>query len=312
MKVTIGKATLGLMMVLSAGFLITLFVSADNNQSLDAYNEESTFSAAPWALPENVTFAGEAMPLKNFDTRESLDRELNATAYRHGSTLLTIKRAGRYFPEIEKILRENGIPDDFKYLACAESDLSNAISPAGATGFWQIMEGTGKEMGMAINKEVDERYNLEQSTLFACRYFKKAYERYGSWTMAAASYNNGLSGLDEQMEIQKEANYYDLLLNDETARYIFRITALKLVMTEPSRYGFEIASDDTYKPIPYTEVKVDTAVTSFEQFSRHFDTNYKMLKFLNPWLRKPFLTNSDGMEYMIRVPARDARVSPGL
>jgi hypothetical protein len=312
MKVTIGKATLGIMTLLSAGFLLTLLVSADEQQPVMPYSEGNTLSAAPWALPENVTFAGEVMPLQNFDTRESLDRELNATAYRHGSTLLTIKRAGRYFPEIETILRENGIPDDFKYLACAESDLSNVISPAGATGFWQIMEGTGKEMGMAINKEVDERYNLEQSTIIACRYFKKAYERYGSWTMAAASYNNGLSGLDEQMEIQKEVNYYDLLLNDETARYIFRITALKLVMSEPSGYGFEVASDDIYRPVPYTEVKVDTAVTSFEQFSRHFDTNYKMLKFLNPWLRKPFLTNSDGKEYIIRVPVRDARVSSGL
>jgi len=312
MKVTIGKATLGLMMLLSAGFLITLLVSADDQHGITTLSEENTLAAAPWAVPENVTFAGEVMPLQNFDTRESLDRELNATAYRHGSTLLTIKRAGRYFPEIEKILQENGIPDDFKYLACAESDLSNVISPSGATGFWQIMEGTGKEMGMVINKEVDERYNLEQSTRLACRYFKKAYERYGSWTMAAASYNNGLNGLDEQIEIQKETNYYDLLLNDETARYIFRITALKLVMSEPTRYGFEIAPDDFYKPIPFTDVKVDTAVTSFEQFSRHFDTNYKMLKFLNPWLRKPFLSNSDGREYVIRVPARDARVSSGL
>ena len=312
MRITIGKATFGLMTMLSAGFLITLLVSADDQNAVPPFHEESTLSASPWALPQDVSFAGEAMPLQNFDTRESLDRELNATAYRHGSTLLTIKRAGRYFPEIEKILLENGIPDDFKYLACAESDLSNVISPSGATGFWQIMEGTGKEMGMVINKEIDERYNLEKSTIIACRYFKKAYERYGSWTMAAASYNNGLSGLDEQMEIQKEANYYDLLLNDETARYIFRITALKLVMSEPSKYGFEIAPDDSYKPIPYTEVKVDSAVTSFEQFSRHFDTNYKMLKFLNPWLRKPFLTNSDGREYIIRVPERDARVSSGL
>jgi len=312
MNITIGKATFGLMTLLSAGFLITLLVSADDQHAVPPIHDESPLSAAPWALPQDVSFAGETMPLQYFDTRESLDRELNATAFRHGSTLLTIKRAGRYFPEIEKILLENGIPDDFKYLACAESDLSNVISPSGATGFWQIMEGTGKEMGMIINKEIDERYNLEKSTIIACRYFKKAYERYGSWTMAAASYNNGLSGLDEQMEIQKEANYYDLLLNEETARYIFRITALKLVMSEPSRYGFEIAPDDTYKPIPYTEVKVDSAVTSFEQFSRHFDTNYKMLKFLNPWLRKPFLTNSDGREYIIRVPAKDARVSSGL
>jgi hypothetical protein len=312
MKVKIGKATLVIMMLLSAGFIVTLLVSADDQLTVTSENVEGVMAAASWALPDSVMFAGETMPLQNFDTRESLDRELNATAYRHGSTLLTIKRAGRYFPEIEKILRENGIPEDFKYLACAESDLSNVISPAGATGFWQIIEDTGKEYGMTINKEIDDRYNLEKSTRFACSYFKKAYERYGNWTMAAASYNNGFNGLDEQVGIQKETNYYNLLLNEETARYIFRITALKLVMSEPSKYGFAIMPEDTYKPIPYTEVTVDTSVTSFEQFARHFDTNYKMLKFHNPWLRKPFLTNNDGREYIIRVPDRDARISYGF
>lgn len=312
MKVTTGKATLGIMLLLSAGFILTLLVSADSQQSDSIDNEEFMPVAASWALPENVTFAGEPLPLQNFDTRESLDRELNATAYRHGSTLLTIKRSGRYFPEIERILRENGIPDDFKYLACAESDLSNAISPAGATGYWQIMEGTGREYGMTINQEVDDRYDLEKSTLFACRYFKRAYERYGSWTMAAASYNNGFRGLGEQVEIQKETNYYDLLLNEETARYIFRIAALKLIMSEPSGYGFNVRENDLYKPIPFREVKINTPVPSFEQFARQYETNYKILKFLNPWLRKPFLTNSDGREYIIRVPEKDARIAAGL
>jgi len=268
--------------------------------------------AISWTIPENVTFAGEALPLQNFDTRESLDRELNATAYRHGSTLLTIKRSGRYFGEIERILKEYGIPDDFKYLACAESDLSNVISPAGATGYWQIMEGTGKEAGMIINREIDERYDLDKSTRFACRYFLKAYERYGSWTMAAASYNNGFRGLSEQVDIQKETNYYDLLLNEETARYIFRIVALKLVIAEPEKYGFNISPDVLYKPIPFREVKIDTAISSFEQFARQFDTNYKILKFLNPWLRKPFLTNSERREYTIRVPEKGARTQAGL
>lgn len=312
MKVNIGKAALGTLLLLSAGFIITLLVSADDQQNAATDYEEGTYAASSWDLPETVSFAGEELPLQNFDTHESLDRELNATAYRHGSTILTMKRAGRYFPEIEKILKENGIPDDFKYLACAESDLSNVVSPSGATGFWQIMENTGKEFGMTINKEVDDRYNLQQSTLFACRYFRTAYERYGSWTMAAASYNNGFSGLDEQVDMQKETNYYNLLLNDETARYLFRIAALKLVMSEPLKYGLEITPEDLYMPVPYTEVKVDTTVTSFEQFSRQFDTNYKMLKFLNPWLRKPFLTNDDGREYIIRVPVKGARLSSGL
>jgi len=312
MKVTIGKAALAIMLLLSAGFIFTLLVSADNNQSFTADNDESLFTAASWAIPENVTFAGEPLPLQNFDTRESLDRELNATAYRHGSTLLTIKRAGRYFPEIEKILAENGIPDDFKYLACAESDLSNVISPVGATGFWQIMENTGREAGMTINKEIDDRYNLEKSTRFACDYFKRAYERFGSWTMAAASYNNGFSGLNEQVQIQKETNYYNLLLNEETARYVFRIVSLKLVISDPSRYGVSVEPEERYRPVAYREVKVDTSVTSFEQFARNFDTNYKILKFLNPWLRKPFLTNTGGREYIIRVPEKDARINTGL
>jgi hypothetical protein len=311
MKLIVGKAALGLMTVLSAGFIVTLLVSADEQHNGASDDVESSLSAASWALPANVTFADEAMPLGNFDTRESLDRELNATAYRHGSTLLTIKRAGRYFPEIERILKEQGIPDDFKYLACAESDLSNAISPVGATGFWQIMEATGKEYGMTVNKEVDDRYNLEKSTLFACQYFKKAYERYGSWTMAAASYNNGISGLDEQVGIQKETDYYNLLLNEETGRYIFRIVALKLIMSDPGNYGLAILSEDIYKPLPYSEVKIDTTVNSFEQFSRYFETNYKMLKLFNPWLRKPYLTNSAGKEYVIRVPLKDSRITEG-
>jgi len=312
MKVRKRKTAIAILMLLSAGFIITLLVSAgsDSVESLD--NEGNAQSAVSWSLPDSVSFAGEPLPLRNFDTRESLDRELNATAYRHGSTILTIKRAGRFFPEIEKILKENGIPDDFKYLACAESDLSNAISPAGATGFWQIMESTGKENGMMINREVDDRYNLAKSTQFACNYFRKAYERYGSWTMAAASYNNGFNGLSEQVEIQKETGYYDLLLNDETARYVFRVVALKIIMSNPLEYGLDIGADDIYRPVPYREVTVDTAVTSFEQFARHFDTNYKILKYLNPWLRKPFLTNSNGREYVIRVPENGARISAGL
>ncbi len=312
MKEAIGKIAIGIMLLLSAGFVYTLLVAADNRQSVSVDNEENKPSFASWALPENVTFAGEPLPLYNFDTRESLDRELNATAYRHGSTLLTIKRSGRYFPEIEQILKEYGIPDDFKYLACAESDLSNAISPAGATGFWQIMEGTGREAGMTINKEIDDRYNLEKSTRFACEYFKRAYARYGSWTMAAASYNNGFSGLSEQVNLQKETNYYDLLLNEETARYVFRIAALKMIMSEPSMYGFEVRECDLYRPIPYKEVTVNTPVPGFEQFARQYETNYKLLKFLNPWLRKPFLTNSEGREYTLRVPEKDARTAEGI
>ncbi|MGA1976444.1 MAG: lytic transglycosylase domain-containing protein [Bacteroidales bacterium] len=256
----------------------------------------------PFRLPRNVTFAGEEMPLNNIDTHESLEREILISAYRHSSTILIIKRAARYLPIIERILKMNGIPDDFKYLAAAESEFSNMVSPAGATGFWQIMPETGKEEGMEIDNEVDERYDIEKSTRFACVYFRKSYEKYGNWTLAAASYNGGRAALDEQIEIQHQNNYYDLLLADETARYIFRAVAYKLIITSPGSYGFKIGKDDLYPELKYFEVKVDTAVTSFSAFAEHFGTNYKLLKLMNPWLRKPFLSAKPGEEYLIRIP----------
>jgi membrane-bound lytic murein transglycosylase D len=259
-------------------------------------------------LPDSLFFAGEKVPLENFDTRESLERELIITAYRHSSTILIIKRANRYFPVIEKILKEYNIPDDFKYIACAESDLSNMISPAGATGFWQIMPETGKEEGLEINTEIDERYHIEKSTRFACEYFLKSYAKYGNWTLAAASYNGGRNGIDDQVEIQHVRNYYDLLLNEETARYIFRIVSYKLVVKDPAAFGFEIAKNELYPEIRCNEVKVDTAVTDFSGFAGKFGTNYKLLKLLNPWLRKPYLTNRAGKSYIIKIPAEGFRI----
>ena len=263
---------------------------------------DTIFSNMAYKIPENVSFAGEKMPLENFDTRESLDRELLTSAYRHSSTILIIKRANRYLPVIEKILKKNNIPDDFKYLAAAESEFSNIISPAGATGFWQIMQATGREAGLEINDEVDERYNLEKATQFACDYFRKSYERYGSWTLAAASYNGGRSAIDDQISIQKQNNYYDLLLTEETARYIFRAVAYKLIITDPECYGFKIARDELYPELDYYEVKIDSAVTSFSDFAEQFGTNYKLLKYLNPWLRKPYLTYRKKKEYYIKIP----------
>jgi len=262
-----------------------------------------------YKIPDSISFAGERMPLENFDTRESLEREIITTAYRHSSTILILKKARRFFPVIEKILAQNGIPDDFKYLAVAESDLLNQVSPAGATGFWQIMAETGKEQGLEINNEVDERYSLEKSTKFACDFFKKSYEKYGSWTMAAASYNGGRNAIDEQITIQKETSYYDLLLAEETARYIYRVVAYKLVINDPAAYGFEMAEKDYYPELRYAEVKVDSSVTDFTAFARSFGTNYKMLKMLNPWLRKPFLTNKLKKSYTIKIPEKGSRIT---
>jgi len=274
-------------------------------------NSNSYFNgiSRPYKLPDSVSFAGERMPLENFDTRESLEREVITSAYRHSSTILIIKRANRYFPVIEKILKKYNIPDDFKYLAVAESDLSNMVSPAGATGFWQIMPETGKEKGMEINAEVDERYNVEKSTDFACEYFLKSFEKYGNWTLVAASYNGGRNGIDDQIEIQHEKNYYDLLLNEETARYIFRAVSYKLIISDPVAYGFEINKNELYPEIRFNEVKVDSTITDFSNFARKFGTNYKLLKLLNPWLRKPYLTNKTGKTYLIKIPVEGSRIS---
>ena len=283
------------------------FKSFDSNPGRKQQLFDTIYNIKAFKLPDNVIFAGEKMPLDNFDTRESLEREILTSAYRHSSTILIIKRANRYLPIIEKILKKNSIPDDFKYLAAAESEYSNMVSPAGATGFWQIMPETGREEGLEINTVVDERYNVEKSTQFACDYFLKSYEKYGNWTLAAASYDGGRAAIDEQIDIQHQNNYYDLLLSEETARYIFRAVAYKLIITDPEKYGFKLGKDDLYPEMKYFEVKVDSAIKDFSIFAGEFGTNYKMLKLLNPWLRKPFLTPKPNKEYLIKIPSEGMR-----
>ena len=263
---------------------------------------DTVYNIKSFSLPDEVTFAGEKMPLDNFDTRESLEREILISAYRHSSTLLIIMRANRYLPIIEKVLKENNIPDDFKYLVAAESEYSNMVSPAGATGFWQIMPETGREEGMEVNTVVDERYDVEKSTQFACDYIRRSYEKFGSWTMAAASYNGGRGGIEEQIKTQRQNNYYDLLLNEETARYIFRVVAYKIVISDPQKYGFNLTQKDLFPELKYYEVKVDSVITDFSEFALRYGTNYKMLKFLNPWLRKPYLTPKANKQYLIKIP----------
>jgi len=259
--------------------------------------------------PDSLYFAGERVPMENFDTRESLDRELNTNAYFHSSTMLLIKRSHRYFPVIEQILKEYNIPDDFKYLAVAESSLANTISPVGATGFWQFMKSTANEYGLEINDEIDERYHLEKSTEAACRYFLKSYEKYGNWTMVAASYNRGSKGVDNLIDIQEQDNYYDLLLPEETSRYLFRILAFKTIFSNPEAYGFEIPEEHLYPPLEYITVSIDTTVSSFAEFAADYGTNYKILKALNPWLRQPYLNISSGESYQIKVPVDGARTN---
>ncbi|MCH4822893.1 transglycosylase SLT domain-containing protein [Gramella lutea] len=255
-------------------------------------------------MPENLDFAGEAVPLEDPDIFERMDRELLVNTYWQSNALLLMKRANKYFPVIEPILKEEGVPDDFKYLAVIESGLTQAVSPARAVGFWQIMEGTGKDYGLEINANVDERYHIEKSTRVAADYLKKAKERFGSWTLAAASYNAGQYGVDKQLERQKVDDYYDLLLGEETGRYVFRILALKEIMNNPEKYGFNFTESDLYQHIPVEKVKVDTVVKDFPDFAEKFGINYKILKVHNPWLRDDHLKNASRKVYFIDIPEK--------
>lgn len=308
-----GKKQLLSLSIAALIFMIAICVlftlsGSDRVSPSDAFQASDTsFAHVIYKLPDTLSFAGERMPLENFDTRESLERELIMSAFRHSSTIMIIKRANRFFPMIEPILQANGIPDDMKYLVAAESEFANVVSPKGATGFWQIMQATGREQGMEINTVVDERYDVEKSTQFACDYLRRSYEQFGSWTLAAASYNGGRASISEQIKIQGLDNYYDLLLNEETARYIFRVAAYKLIITSPKSYGFDIKGDELYAPLKFYEVKVDTAITNFASFAKDKGTNYKMLKYLNPWLRKPYLTAKVNKTYVIKIPAEDMR-----
>lgn len=258
-------------------------------------------------IPHKITFAGEEVPLHYFDVRESLDRELQVNTFWHSQTVLLLKRANRYFPIIEPILKENGVPDDFKYLAVAESALTQAVSPSQAVGFWQILEGTGKELGLEITKEVDERYHIEKSTQAACKFLKKSYDQYGNWTMAAASYNFGRNGIARQMDRQMNENYYDMVLGEETGRYVFRILAIKAIFENPQAYGFYLNKADLYPGLRYKEVSVDSTISNIAQFASKFDTNYKIIKILNPWLRENYLNNKVKKSYAIKIPQKNFR-----
>ncbi|WP_313113118.1 lytic transglycosylase domain-containing protein [Aequorivita sediminis] len=253
-------------------------------------------------IPDKLDFAGEEVPLHNPDIRERIDRELLVNAYWQSNGLLLFKRANKYFPLLEPLLEKYGLPDDFKYLAVAESALEYKSSPAGASGIWHFMKGTGLEYGLEINDYVDERYNLEKATMVAAEYLKKSKERFGSWTMAAASYNAGVGGMNKQINRQKETGYYDLLLNDETSRYVFRIIAIKEIMSNPKKYGFNFREKDLYQTIPTYKVMVDTAVKDWAEWVKPYGINYKILKIHNPWLRDTYLKNASGKEYFVEIP----------
>lgn len=253
-------------------------------------------------LPKSISFAGEPAPLDRWDVRDQLDRELNINYYLHGTTLYIIKNTTRYFPLIEAKLSANGIPDDFKYLCVAESALQHATSKAGAVGFWQFMKDTGIRYGLEINDEVDERYNVSKATDAACKYFKEAYGKFGSWTAAAASYNCGVGGYSSYASYQKTNNYYDLFLPDETMRYVSRILALKYLISGASQLGYIVTAQDAYHPYKTKSVTVTNTIADLAEYASANGTNYRMLKILNPWLRGHTLTVKEGKSYELELP----------
>lgn len=260
------------------------------------------FVAVSYDLPESISFAGEPVPLQLPDVRERLDRELQVNVYLQSSTLFLLKRANRWLPRMTEILKANNIPEDFKYLPLIESGLVNGVSPKEAVGYWQIREAAGKELGLEISKEVDERYDPLLSTEAACKYLKNAYAKFGSWTLAAASYNRGVAGIRSDLEDQQIDDYYDAHLNDETSRYVFRILAIKEIFEHPDKYGFKLKQEHLYDPEELKTVEVTETIPSLVAFAQSQGSNYKILKRHNPWLRQNKLTVKKGKSYHIALP----------
>ena len=285
---------------------ISLLVSGTSVSSSQPTEQRGYYSVSSPNVPRKISFAGEAIDLTRYDLRERMDRELTAFTFMHSTTLLMIKRANRFFPVIEPILKANGIPDDFKYLMVIESNLNTlARSPAGAAGLWQFLEETGRENGLEVNKNVDERFHVQKASRAACRYFKKAYAKYGDWINVAASYNAGQGRISSSLKQQQETTATDLWLNEETSRYIFRMMAAKLVFSNPRQYGFLLKSENLYPLIPYKEVDVNKEIPDLTAFAKSHGITYAQLKDANPWLRESSLENRSRKTYTLNIPTKE-------
>jgi len=292
------------LLLLAFGIFRYLTFSTDTeevNKNYQQYYNEN-YKVFALNIPEELSFSNENVPLDMLDIKERFDREMLVNSYWQSQTLLFFKRTNKYFPVIEPILKENNIPDDFKYIALIESGLTQVVSPAGAAGYWHFLKKTAQQYGLEVNSEVDERYNLEKSTEAFCRYINEANDKFGNWTLAAASYNMGMNGLQKQINRQKVNNYYDLLLNEETGRYVFRILAVKEILSKPQVYGFYFRPKDLYKPIEYKLVEINGPVENLVDFAQKNRVNYKILKELNPWLRQIYLHNKVNKSYLVKIP----------
>jgi len=295
--------------ILFIGMIFLFYKTRENKKEIEkepitetmVFVEGMNYSM-PVPIPDSANFAGEPVPMDIFYVREQFDRELTVNTYWHSSTILSIKRAARWFPVIVPILAKNGIPEDFKYLALIESGLLNVVSPAGATGFWQFLEKTGKEYGLTINNEVDERYHVAKATEAACAYLNKSYIKFSNWTLVASSYNAGQGRIDETIDKQQVRSYYHMFLPEETSRYIFRILAIKCIYENQVKYGFKLAPGDLYDPLDIKTIKITESISDLPAFAREHKTTYRMLKELNPWLRSDKLTVRGGEEFFIALP----------
>lgn len=297
---------LDIMVTIGSGLLLIIFLLSDNTSNANNYPDENFpqgYRIVSPEIPAYLEFAGEKIPTENFEVFERMEREFLSNTYWHSATILAIKRANRWFPVIEPILKKNNIPDDFKYLAVAESNLENVVSPAGATGFWQFMKEAGEKYGLEINSQVDERYHLEKATEAACKYLQDSYNMFGSWIASAASYNMGQDGVKKQQERQKARNYFNLVLNSETSRFVARIVSLKYILQNPEKYGYDIKDEEKYKPLEFSEITLDSSVADLADYSQRIGMNYFILKMYNPWLRDNFLTNKLRTAYTIKLPS---------
>jgi len=288
-------------------FLTHFFISSTYTSNSDTVHQQgfnSKYNVYSVLKPDNLKFANENIPESTFDVWERLDKELLKNIYWQSNTLLYFKRANKYFPIIEEILEKNNIPSDFKYLALIESGFEFKVSPSGAAGFWQIMKGTAREYGLEVNYAIDERYHLTKSTEVACKYLQKAYDKFGSWTLAAASYNMGINGVQRQVKKQNTNNYFNLYLNDETSRYVFRIIVIKEIIENPRKYGFVFRQNDLYSYPSVKQIRVDSTINNLYSFAQENDINYKILKRFNPWLRTSKLPDESRRVYYIDIPEK--------
>ena len=284
--------------------ILTAFLAISIPTLLNAQAAPTNYSTHD--VPSSVTFCGKNIDLTRYDRYERMDRELLAFTYMHSTSIQMIKKANRYFPIVEPILKANGIPDDFKYLMVIESNLNpTARSSAGAAGLWQFMQTTGREYGLEVNKNIDERYHVEKSTEAACKYLKDAYTKYQDWIAVAASYNAGQARISTQFEKQQVDEMLDLYLVEETARYVYRIIAAKIMFSNPSAFGFRLRTKDLYMPIPYKEVSVNTGILNLAEWAKKQGITYALLKNMNPWLRDNFLQNVSKRTYTLKIPTAE-------